>query len=62
MDWDEVRPQPARTITIGESLAALSVGDLEERIRALKAEIGRVEAELAAKKAHEAAAAAIFKR
>ena len=61
MDWDDVRPKPAG-ITVGEDLKKLSVAELEARIAALKAEIERVEAELQAKRAHEAAAAAIFKR
>jgi uncharacterized small protein (DUF1192 family) len=38
------------------------VAELQARIVALNAEIARVEGELAAKKAHEAAAASIFKR
>ena len=61
MDWDEVRPKPAG-ITVGEDLKKLSVAELEARIAALKAEIERVDAELKAKRDHEAAAAAIFKR
>ena len=44
------------------ALEHLSVGELEARIAALHQEIERVQGELAAKKAHEAAAAAIFKR
>ena len=62
MDWDEVRPQQAKAITVGESLLTLSVGDLEERIKALEKEIERVRAELSAKRAHEQAAASLFKR
>lgn len=62
MDWDEVRPKAANTITIGEPLHNLSVSDLEERLAALREEIGRVERELAAKRAHSEAAAALFKR
>jgi uncharacterized small protein (DUF1192 family) len=38
------------------------VGDLEERIKALEKEIERVRAELSAKRAHEQAAASLFKR
>jgi uncharacterized small protein (DUF1192 family) len=62
MEWDDIRPKPARTITIGEPLNTLSVGELEERVAALKEEIKRVESEIAAKRAHEQAAAAFFKR
>lgn len=59
MDWDEARPKPAAQI--GEPLATLSVAELEARIAALEAEIVRVRDELKRKKAHEAAAAALFK-
>jgi uncharacterized small protein (DUF1192 family) len=62
MDWDEVRPKPAKEITIGENLATLSIAELESRIGALEAEIVRVKAEIDTKRRHEAAAAAIFKR
>ena len=61
MDWDDIRPKPAKGIMLGEDLTSLSVGELEARIAALQQEIARVEAERAAKKAHEAAAAALFK-
>jgi uncharacterized small protein (DUF1192 family) len=62
MDWDDLKPKPKPNITLGETLESLSVGELEARIASLQAEIERVQGELAAKKAHEAAAAAIFKR
>lgn len=62
MDWDDIRPKTAKAITLGEDLASLSVAELEARIAALQKEIARVETERAAKKAHEAAAAALFKR
>ncbi len=62
MDWDDVRPKPTKGIVLGEDLASLSVAELDQRIVALQKEIERVTAELAAKKAHEAAAAALFKR
>jgi uncharacterized small protein (DUF1192 family) len=62
MDWDELRPKPAKDVTLGEPLENLSVGELEARIAALKNEIERVKENLQAKKAHEAAAAAVFKR
>jgi uncharacterized small protein (DUF1192 family) len=62
MDWDEVRPKAAKAASIGESLETLSVAELEARIQAFEAEIARTRDELAKKKAHENAAAALFKR
>lgn len=62
MDWDEQRPAPAKAITVGEDLQNLSVAELDARIAALTREIDRVREELRAKRAHEAAAAAVFKR
>jgi uncharacterized small protein (DUF1192 family) len=60
MDWDEPRSRPV-THAIGESLATLSIGELETRVSALQVEIERVMQEIARKRAHEAAASAIFK-
>lgn len=62
MDWDDLRPKPKPAMTIGEPLAQLGIAELEARIAALKQEIERVEAELKAKRTHESAAAALFKR
>jgi len=62
MDWDEARPAPARAITVGEALGTLSIAELEARIVALTREIERVREEVARKRAHETAAAAVFKR
>ena len=62
MDWDEIQKKPVKAVTLGESLETLSIAELELRIEALKQENTRVEAELAKKRAHEAAAAALFKR
>ncbi len=60
MDWEE--PVAKKTgVALGEPLASLSLGELEARIAALNSEIERVKAEIAKKRAHEAAAAAIFK-
>jgi len=61
MDWDEQRPAPAKAVTVGESLQSLSIAELEARITALTREIDRVREEVRVKKAHEAAAAAVFK-
>jgi uncharacterized small protein (DUF1192 family) len=63
MDWDDLVPKkPAKGTAIGESLETLSVAELEQRVAELKREIERVEGELAKKRAHEAAASALFKR
>ena len=62
MDWDELKPKPPKAITVGEDLKTLSVAELEARIVTFTAEIERVRSELQAKKAHETAAAALFKR
>jgi uncharacterized small protein (DUF1192 family) len=62
MDWDDLKPKTPKGITLGESLETLSVSELEARIAALHQEIERVQREVAAKKAHEAAAAAFFKQ
>ena len=62
MDWDDLKPKPKPSVTLGEDLTTLSVAELESRIAALQGEIERVKTELGAKKAHEAAAAQIFKR
>lgn len=61
MNWDDELPKPKRAIEIGENLERLGVAELEERIAALQVEIARVEVELAAKRRHAEAAAALFK-
>jgi uncharacterized small protein (DUF1192 family) len=62
MDWDDALPKPKPQAAIGDNLATLSVRELEVRITAFEAEIERVRTELEKKRAHEAAAAALFKR
>ncbi len=63
MDWDELRPpKPVKGVLLGENLETLSVAELEDRIAALETEILRVCQELTKKRAHDAAAAALFKR
>ncbi len=62
MDWDDLKPKPAKTATLGESLETLSVAELEHRIAALKAEITRVEVEVARKQQQASAADALFKK
>ena len=62
MDWDDIKPKPATGAMIGENLATLSVAELERRIKDFEQEIVRVRAELEAKRRHEDAASALFKR
>lgn len=60
--FDE-EPKKKRAIhEIGQDLALLSVGELNERIAALRAEIVRLKAEVVAKSATKSAAEALFKR
>ena len=60
MDWDEVRAPAAKTVTLGEPLATLSIAELEARIAALETEIARVKTEIDAKRRQAAAADAFF--
>ena len=59
MDEEEVRPK--REMTVPRPLAGLSVEELLAYIALLKAEIARVEAELARQRAVRGAADALFK-
>src|SRR3974377_975812 len=61
MDWDDLKPNPSKGVTVGEDLRSLSQAELEARIAVLNEEIERVKTELGAKKRHEEAAASIFK-
>jgi uncharacterized small protein (DUF1192 family) len=58
-------PESARPKTksheIGCDLSAISVAELQDRIRLLGAEIGRLEAEVARKQASRSAADSVFK-
>lgn len=54
--------KPKRVHEIGQDLSLLSVGELEERIRQLRGEIARLEAELQAKGSTRLAAEALFRR
>ena len=58
---DEDRPAKKVAHEIGQDLALLSVEELNDRIAILKAEIGRLEAALAGKKASRDAASRFFK-
>lgn len=60
MEADEPRGQQAQAI-LGGDLSALSIAELEARIETLRAEITRVEAAIASKKASAAAANSVFR-
>ncbi len=60
MDDEEPRVKKT-THQIGEDLSDISVGELEERITQLRAEIARLEAEIEAKTSSRSAADAAFK-
>lgn len=63
MDWDDIAPKKPKTgAAVGDSLATLSVAELEARIAEFEREIARVKAELEAKRRHEQAASALFKK
>ncbi|SEG26631.1 Uncharacterized small protein, DUF1192 family [Methylobacterium sp. 190mf] len=59
---DDDRPRKAAAHEIGQPLDTLSLGDLDERVALLRAEIARLEAARAAKQAAQGAADAFFKR
>jgi uncharacterized small protein (DUF1192 family) len=60
MDEEEARPKPVAGV--GRDLRQLSVSDLETYVHDLKAEIARVEAELARRRDVRGAAEALFRR
>ena len=59
MDWDEAKPKALTAV--GDTLSNISVAELEQRIKDFEREIVRVKEELARKRAHESAAAKLFK-
>ena len=59
MDVD-LEPKPKPTITVGEDLSDASVGELAERIEALREEIARCEEAIKTKDAARSAADAVF--
>ena len=65
MDLDDARPlgqeDPLNAVT-SQDLSPLSVDELNERIRRLKAEITRIEDILATKDVGRAAAEAVFRK
>ena len=61
IDPDEL-PKKKITHEMGQELALLSVGELNERIALLKEEIARLEAEMKRKQATKSAADMFFKK
>jgi uncharacterized small protein (DUF1192 family) len=61
MDWDDLKPKPAKAVTVGEDLRNLGLAELEARVAMLQAEIVRVRAEIEQKRKISQAAAAAFK-
>lgn len=60
MDIDD-RPQKKPEIVIGESLDAVSIAELEQRIQVLESEIARIRAEIHKKQASRTAADSFFR-
>lgn len=58
---DDGRPKRKVAHEIGQDLALLSVGELNERIALLAAEIERLQAAVSSKRASRDAAAQVFK-
>ena len=58
---DDDKPRKKITHELGQDLSLLSVEDIEERIAGLAAEIERLKADAAKKRASRAAANAFFK-
>ena len=59
-ELDDLDPRQKKTQP--KNLDVMNVGDLEEYVVALKAELERVEAKIKAKQSHAAAAASLFKK
>jgi len=62
MARDDEEPRRTAATVLGEDLSSLSVADLEARIEAARAEIARIEAELARRGQARTAADAVFRR
>jgi uncharacterized small protein (DUF1192 family) len=60
--FDEEAPKKKKVHEIGEDLSTLSLAELADRIAALKAEIARIEQDIAAKRASADVASTFFKR
>ncbi|HET7850076.1 MAG TPA: DUF1192 domain-containing protein [Pseudolabrys sp.] len=61
IDEDD-RPKRKVTHEVGQDLTLLSVEELGERVRLLRDEITRIEADMARKRASRSAADQVFKR
>ena len=61
IDPDEL-PKKKIVHELGQELSLLSVGELSERIAALKEEIARLEAEMVQKRSSKSAADSFFKK
>lgn len=59
---DDDKPKKKVAHEIGQDLTLLSVGELTERVALLKAEIARLEANMAGKQASKSAADLFFKK
>lgn len=59
-DLDDLDPRQKKSQP--RNLDVMNVEDLEEYVRALKAEVERVETKIKAKRSHAAAAASLFKK
>jgi uncharacterized small protein (DUF1192 family) len=59
---DEDRPKKKIVHEIGQDLALLSVGELQERVALLREEIARLEAAAASKQASRDVASQFFKK
>jgi uncharacterized small protein (DUF1192 family) len=60
--FDEEPPKKKKVHQIGEDLSTFSLAELADRIAVLKAEIARIEQDIAAKRASADVAASFFKR
>jgi uncharacterized small protein (DUF1192 family) len=61
VDPDEL-PKKKITHEMGQDLALLSLGELGERVRLLREEIARLEAEMVRKRVSKSAADTVFKK
>ncbi|PSM19095.1 MULTISPECIES: DUF1192 domain-containing protein [Nitratireductor] len=62
MIFADDQPKKARAHEIGQDVSLLSEHELAERVEMLRAEIARLEAEMAARGTTKAAAEALFRR
>jgi uncharacterized small protein (DUF1192 family) len=62
MTIDDDQPKIKAGLVVGDNLDAISVGELEERVRVFQLEIERLQTEIARKNQSKSAADAFFKR